>query len=362
VNEWGYLLATLAGNQKHKSPTIALLAHLDTSPDVAGTNVHPVLHPHYDGGDIVLSKTEPLVLRVDENPMLREKAGLTIITADGSTLLGADDKAGIAAIMDAVTYLVSHPDVPRPTVRIVFTPDEETGRGVEHLTAEAIKADYGYTVDGEKLGEIEDETFCAETLEIKVKGINVHPGQAKNKLVNAIKIAAEIIAALPPDRMSPETTEKREGYLHPYHITGSVEEAVLKMLNRDFTEAGLEEKKAFVRKILERLASRFPLAKIDFNVIPSYRNMKVILDQHPQVLEMAEEAIRRAGLNPQRASIRGGTDGARLSFMGLPTPNLFTGGTNFHAKTEWIALEDMQKASEVLVQLLQLWAREKAKG
>jgi len=359
VNEWGYLLATVATNVKRPTPTIALIAHVDTSPDVSGTDVKPVIHCNYDGGDIVLNEAEGVVIKAAENPYLQGKTGRTIITSDGTTLLGADDKAGIAAIMDAITFLLSHPDVPRPTMRIVFTPDEETGRGVEHISVDDIKADYGYTVDGEKLGDIEDETFCAESLEIKIKGINVHPGQAKDKMVNAVKIAAAIVSALPKDRMSPETTEKREGYVHPYQISGGVEEVTLKMLNRDFTETGLEEKKAFLREAIASVQASYPRAKIEFKVIPSYRNMKVVLDQYPLVLQKAEEAVRQASLTPERSLIRGGTDGARLSFMGLPTPNLFTGGANFHAKTEWIALEDMQKASEVLVNLMRLWAAEK---
>jgi tripeptide aminopeptidase len=357
VNPWGYVLATMETNRRKKPPTIALIAHLDTSPDVSGTDVVPCIHERYDGGDISFAEGATTALKVDDNPYLREKIGKTIITSDGSTLLGADDKAGIAEIMTALTYFVEHPKTPRPAIRVVFTPDEETGRGVEHLTVEEIGADYGYTVDGEKAGDVDHETFCADSLEIKIRGVNVHPGMAKDKLVSAIKIAAQIIGKLPKGKMSPETTWKREGYVHPHQIAGNVEEAVLKFIIRDFTESGLKAKEAFLRKVVEDILSLHPKARSDIKIVESYRNMKQILDQHPIVLRMAEKAIRRSGLKSRRAIIRGGTDGARLSFMGLPTPNLFTGGNNFHSKHEWIALEDMEKATEVLIHLLQMWAK-----
>lgn len=357
VNPWGYVLATMETNRRKKPPTIALIAHLDTSPDVSGTDVVPCIHERYDGGDISFAEGATTALKVDDNPYLREKIGKTIITSDGSTLLGADDKAGIAEIMTALTYFVEHPKTPRPAIRVVFTPDEETGRGVEHLTVEEIGADYGYTVDGEKAGDVDHETFCADSLEIKIRGVNVHPGMAKDKLVSAIKIAAQIIGKLPKGKMSPETTWKREGYVHPHQIAGNVEEAVLKFIIRDFTESGLKAKEAFLQKVVEDILSLHPKARSDIKIVESYRNMKQILDQHPIVLRMAEKAIRRSGLKSRRAIIRGGTDGARLSFMGLPTPNLFTGGNNFHSKHEWIALEDMEKATEVLIHLLQLWAK-----
>jgi len=358
VNQWGYLLASLETNLSKKVPTIALLAHLDTSPDVSGANVKPLIHRAYDGRDIVLSKKAGVVLKVSENPYLKEQIGKTLITSDGTTLLGADDKAGIAAIMDAVTFLQANPRHPRPNLRIIFTPDEETGRGVEHLSMEEVKADYGYTVDGERLGEIEDETFCADSVELRLKGINVHPGMAKNKLVNAVKVAAAVIAELPGNAQSPETTEKRQGYLHPHQVSGNVEEVLIKFLIRDFTVPGLATKENLLRRITKRVMSRFPRAEYDFKIIESYRNMKVVLDKHPEVMSKAKQAITLSGIKPKRASIRGGTDGARLCFMGLPTPNLFSGGNNFHSKLEWVALEDMQKASLVLVNLLKLWAEQ----
>ncbi len=355
VNEWGYVLATLPANRPQSLPTVALIGHLDTSPDVSGARVQPQIHRHYDGRDICLSAKDKLVLRVEENSYLKEQIGKTIVTSDGSTLLGADDKAGIAEIMDALTQLVKNPSWPRPRVRVMFTPDEEVGRGVEHISVAEIAADVGYTVDGEKLGEIEDETFCADSLEIKITGINVHPGMAKNKLVNALKIAARIIEKLPRRSLSPETTARRQGYVHPHHLAGNVESATLKLLIRDFMEEGLKKKEALIKEIVERVVGQFPGAAFEWKVIESYRNMKQVLSRYPQVLKKAERAVALAGLKPKRARIRGGTDGARLCFMGLPTPNLFTGGNNFHSRTEWIALEDMQKASEVLVHLLKLW-------
>ncbi|MBN2344922.1 MAG: peptidase T [Candidatus Aminicenantes bacterium] len=358
VTSWGYVLATLPSNQKGPVPTIALIAHLDTSPDVSGANVEPRLHGNYQGQDLVISESDGVVLKVSENPYLKEQVGKTIITASGKTLLGADNKAGIAEIMDALTYLVEHPEAPRPNIRVVFTPDEETGRGVEHITVAEIGADCGYTVDGEKPGEIEDETFCADSLEVTVTGINVHPGMAKNKLVNAVKVAARIIEKLPKDALSPETTEKREGYVHPHQFSGNVETAAIKFLIRDFTAQGLKRSEKKIAGIVKRVTAQFPGARSEIKVTESYRNMKVVLDKHPEVLAKAEKAVAMAGLTPRRASIRGGTDGARLCFMGLPTPNLFTGGFNFHSKQEWIALEDMRKASEVIVHLMKLWATE----
>lgn len=356
LNDWGYVLATLKTNQDKEVPTIALIAHVDTSPDVSGANVKPQVHENYDGGDVVLPGADGIVLKVSENPYLKEKKGHTLITSDGSTLLGSDDKAGITEIMCAVKYLVEHPEIPRPNIRILFTPDEETGRGTEHITAEEIGADFGYTVDGEKLGEIEDETFCADTVVISVTGVNVHPGYAKDKMINAIKLAAEIVEQFPKNGLSPETTEKREGYIHPHHFVGGNEQAVIKILIRDFEEKGLKTKEDFIKGIVDKVAAKYPKASIDFEVQESYRNMKIVLDKHPQVLEKALKAVEMAGIKPIKNIIRGGTDGARLSFMGLPTPNIFTGGSNFHSRYEWVTLEDMRKSAESIVHLMTLWA------
>jgi tripeptide aminopeptidase len=317
--------------------------------------VKPQIHHNYDGRDVTLSAEKKIVLSVRDHPLLAKQKGKTLLTTDGTTLLGADNKAGIAEIMAALQHLMQHPRLPRPKIRVLFTPDEEVGRGTEHITAEEIGADYGYTIDGEKLGELEDETFCADSVDITVHGLNVHPGYAKNKLVNAIKIAAQLIDRLPHHRLSPETTEKREGYIHPHQISGNVEKTVIKLLIRDFTEQGLKDKESLLKKMVDQLLHKYPKAGIDLKVQESYRNMKQILDQHPQVLEKAEMAMKRAGVTPNKSIIRGGTDGARLSFMGLPTPNIFTGGSNFHSIYEWITLEDMNKAAEVIVHLIQIW-------
>lgn len=358
INQWGYVTATLPSNQAGSGPAIALIAHVDTSPDVSGENVNPRIHREYDGGDIDLAGDGRWILKVSDNPHLARQKGKTLITTDGSTLLGADDKAGIAEIMSALQYLIEHDEIPRPRIRVLFTPDEETGRGTEHITAGEINADFGYTVDGEKLGEVEDETFCADSVDLTITGINVHPGYAKGKLLNAIKLAAEIIASLPKDRLSPETTEKRQGYLHPHHIEGGSEKALVKFLVRDFTEEGLLAHEKELREMVDRVIADHPGATADFKVIESYRNMKTVLDRHPEVMEKAMEAVRLAGVEPRRNQIRGGTDGARLSFMGLPTPNLFTGGSNFHSRYEWVTLDDMHAAATVIVHLMSLWGKE----
>ncbi|MEN8153830.1 MAG: peptidase T [Acidobacteriota bacterium] len=355
LNKWGYLTATLKTNQTKKVPTIALISHVDTSPDVSGKDVKPQLHKNYDGKDIVISKKENVVLKVSETPLLKDKVGKTIITSDGTTLLGADDKAGVTEIICAVKYLMENPDAPRPNIRLLFTPDEEVGRGTEHITAEEIKADYGYTLDGERLGEIEDETFCADTLELHITGIMVHPGYAKGKMINAIKIASEIIDHFPKNGLAPETTEKREGYIHPFTISGGGEKVLVKILIRDFEESGLKEKEDYIKNVVDIIMQKYEGAKADIKVIESYRNMKIVLDKYPEVTEKAIKAIEMSGVKPHKNIIRGGTDGARLSFMGLPTPNIFTGGSNFHSKYEWITLEDMRKASEVVVNLMKVW-------
>jgi tripeptide aminopeptidase len=336
---------------------MALIAHLDTSPDVSGADVKPRIHKNYQGQDIPLDDQGQWVLSAKDSPMLMDKIGKTLITASGDTLLGADNKAGIAEILTAVEVLLAHPEIPRPTIRVVITPDEEVGRGTEHITTSEIKADFGYTIDGEKLGEIEDETFSADTVEVEIIGVNVHPGYAKNKMINAVKLAAELIGFLPADTLSPETTEKREGYIHPYSLQGGNEKAVIRFLIRDFTRAGLKEKEGWIEKKTQVLQKKYPKAHFHFKVIESYRNMKEILENHPQVVEKAMEAVRMAGIEAIPNAIRGGTDGARLSFMGLPCPNIFTGGSNFHARTEWITYEDMEKAVEVIINLARLWAR-----
>ena len=355
MDENGYVMATLPANTPKKVPVIGLIAHMDTSPDVTGKDVKAQIHKNYDGGDIVLPGDSSVVIKADENPALAQQIGNDIITSDGTTLLGADNKAGIAEIFDAVHHLIKHPEIKHGTIKVAVTPDEEIGKGADKFDIKKFGADYAYTIDGETLGEIEDETFCADSVTMTITGVNVHPGYAKNKLVNAIKIAAEIIEQLPKDSLSPETTEKREGYVHPHQFNGNVEEAVIKFLIRDFTIDGLKEKEAFLEKLANDTLANHPKAAMDFKIDEYYRNMKYKIDEQPKVVDYAMEAVRRAGIEPIKNIIRGGTDGARLSYEGLLTPNVFTGGHNFHSKQEWISIQDMQKAVEVIVNLVQVW-------
>ncbi len=361
MDEHGYVFATLPANVDYDVPTIGLIAHMDTSPEVSGANVNPIIHENYQGGDIVLPGDPEQVLKPEMNPALKECIGQDIITSDGTTLLGADNKAGIAEIMGALQYLIENPDIKHGKIRVAFTVDEEVGTGTKYFDVKKFGADYAYTIDGESAGEIEDETFCADTAKIIIKGVNVHPGYAKGKLINGIKIAAEIIERLPKDTMSPETTEGREGYLHPHAIKGSVELTEIVFLVRDFTVEGLKEKEDFLQKLCEEMNQKYAPATATLQVEESYRNMKYKIDEDPKVVEYAIEAVKRAGLQPKQSLIRGGTDGARLSYMGLLTPNVFTGGHNFHSKKEWICIRDMEKAVETIVHLAQIWA-EKSKG
>ncbi|MCU0643439.1 MAG: peptidase T [bacterium] len=358
MDENGYVTATLESNVATQAPTIGLIAHLDTSPDVTGANVNPIVHRKYQGGDIVLPGDPSQIIRLKDNPNLANQIGNIIITSDGTTLLGADNKAGIAEIFDAVHYLVNHPEIKHGTIRIAVTPDEEVGQGTKYFDVKKFGADYAYTIDGGALGEVEDETFCADAVTIKITGKNVHPGYAKNKMISSIKIAAQIIDSLPHDRLSPETTEQREGYVHPNSIMGGVEETTIKLLIRDFSVDGLKQHEQFLKDLIDDVMKNYPGAKLNFTVEESYRNMKYRLDKAPQVVESALEAVRRSGIEPKRSIIRGGTDGAKLSFEGLLTPNIFTGGHNFHSKLEWISIEDMCKAVDVIVNLVQIWAEE----
>ena len=355
MDEHGYVTATLEANTKRKIPTIGLIAHMDTSPDVSGKDVKAQIHENYQGGDIVLPGDTSQVIKESDNPSLKEQMGNDIITSDGTTLLGADNKAGIAEIFDALHYIVQHPEIEHGKIRVAITPDEEVGTGTKYFDVRAFAADYAYTVDGETAGEIENETFCADSVTMKIHGHNVHPGYAKDKLVNSIKIASEIIEKLPKDRLSPETTEKREGYVHPHHVKGGIETTTLKFLIRDFEEDGLKEKEAMLKELGESVIKKYPKAKFEFTFEESYRNMRFKLEEEPKVVEYAIEAVRRAGMEPKLNLIRGGTDGARLCYEGLLTPNIFTGGHNFHSKLEWISLQDMKKAVEVLVHLIQVW-------
>jgi tripeptide aminopeptidase len=355
LTEHGYVFATLKSNSDKDVPTIGFIAHVDTSPEVSGANVNPIINKNYQGGDIILEKDPSQIIDFKMNPALKDCIGHDIITTDGTTLLGADNKAGIAEIMGAVNYLIDNPEIKHGKIRIAFTVDEEVGTGTEHFNVKQFGADYAYTIDGETAGEVEDETFCADTAIVTIKGVNVHPGYAKDRLVSGIKIGAEFIERLPKDSLSPETTEKREGYLHPHAFAGAVEETKLTFLVRDFKIEGLKEKEDFLQKICDELSANYPKASITLEIKESYRNMKYKLQEKPEVLEYALEAVKRTGIKPIRNLIRGGTDGARLSFMGLLTPNIFTGGHNFHSKKEWVSIQDMEKAVETIVHLVQIW-------
>jgi tripeptide aminopeptidase len=355
----GYVFATLpstlpSGYIKNV-PIIGLIAHVDTSPDVSGAQVNPVIHHNYQGGEIKLPKDQSQVIQPETDPALNKCLGHDIITTDGTTLLGADNKAGIAEIMTAIEFFLENPDHLHGEIRIAFTVDEEIGQGTKYFDPKEFAAKYAYTIDGETAGELEIETFCADTVIISIKGINIHPGYAKNKMVNSIKIAAELISQLPKDSMSPETTEKREGYLHPNTFTGNVEESIIKFLIRDFTVNGLKEKERYLENLLKQILNGHPKASGSVKIEESYRNMHYVLDKYPHVTDYAREAIQRSGLEPVISLIRGGTDGARLSYQGLPTPNIFTGGHNFHSKREWISIQDMLKAVEVIIHLLLIW-------
>jgi tripeptide aminopeptidase len=356
LDEHGYLFATIpATTSKRDVPTLGFLAHVDTSPEMSGAGVRPIVHRNYQGQDLVLPDDPSMVLRLRDDPHLREQLGNDIITASGTTLLGADNKAGVAEIVGAAEYLVAHPEIPHGTVRIGFTPDEEVGNGTKHFDVQRFGARCAYTMDGESLGELQVETFAADTMIVTFHGFNTHPGYAKGRMVNAIKVAADFIARLPADRLSPETTEGHEGYVHPYVVQASVERTAVKLLIRDFQAAGLVEKERWLEELARATVAGRTGARLEIEVVESYRNMKEVLDRHPEVVGHAEEAIRRAGLTPRIQPIRGGTDGSRLCFMGLPTPNLFAGEHNFHSRSEWVSTHDMHKAVEVIVELCRVW-------
>lgn len=355
MDENGYVYGTLPSNSNKKIPVICFCSHMDTSPDCSGKDVNPIIHRNYDGKDIVLPKDHTQVLRASEHPALLEQIGNDIITADGTTLLGADNKAGVAEIMDAVYQLIQHPEIKHGEIKILFTPDEEIGRGVEKVNLKKLAADYAYTMDGETRGHIEDETFSADGMSIHIKGVASHPGFAKDKMENAVKIASDIIAALPKDSYSPETTSDREGFVHPTSISGNMEAANLQFIIRDFDTSKLKVHEHFVESMVKEVMKNYTGSTYTIEVQEQYRNMKEVLVQHPQLVSYAEEAIRRAGMNPVSGGIRGGTDGSRLSFMGLPCPNIFAGEHAFHSKLEWVSVQDMQLAVDTIVNLVQIW-------
>ncbi len=356
LDENGYVMATIPATVDKNIPVICFCSHMDTSPDSSGKNVKPMLHENYDGRDLVLPDDPTQVIRLEDHPGLKNQMGNAIITASGLTLLGADNKAGVAEIMDAAKYLLDHPHIPHGKIRILFTPDEEIGRGVDKVNMKKLGADFGYTVDGEARGSMESETFSADGALIKIKGVSAHPGFAKGAMESAIKIASDIVASLPKETMSPETTSDKEGFIHPTGISGSVESAEIKFILRDFSTPLLKDKADYLQKIINRVLANYPKSSAELIVTEQYRNMKEILDQHPQVVEYAEEAIRRTGLDPWVRSIRGGTDGSRLSYMGLPCPNIFAGEHAFHSKHEWVSIQDMEKAVETIVHLAIIWA------
>ncbi len=354
LDEHGYVYATIPATTDKPVPVICFCSHMDTSPDCTGKDVKPQIVRNYQGGDIVLPADPSQIIRAAEHPALADQIGNDIVTTDGTTLLGADNKAGVAEIMDAVQILLGNPQIKHGAIKILFTPDEEIGRGADKVDLKKLGANFGYTIDGESAGHLEDETFSADGVVITIQGVSVHPGFAKDKMEHALKIASRIVDRLPRD-MSPETTEGREGFLHPIGLNGSLDSATLSLIVRDFTEEGLKQKEALLEQIVRDVMVDFPRSSYRFEVKQQYRNMKEVLDRHPAVVDNAMEAIRRAGLTPLRSSIRGGTDGSRLSFMGLPCPNIFAGEHAFHSRLEWVSVQDMEAAVRTIVHLAMIW-------
>lgn len=355
MDEWGYVFGTIPSNTEKEVPTICFCSHMDTAPDCSGTHIKPIVHRNWDGSPIVLPDDSSQVITVEQHPYLRSKIGDDIITASGLTLLGADDKAGVAIIMDLAKQLTDNPSIKHGDIRILFTPDEEIGRGVDKLDMNKLNADYGYTLDGGPLGEIEDETFSADAVKVTIHGISAHPGYAKGKMINAIKIASEFVHELPKDKWSPETTENREGFVHPTSIEGSLEKATVSFIIRDHDTKKLQEYEATLEGLIQRVIEQHPGTRYEFEVTEQYRNMKEILKDLPFVTDYAVQAMKNAGITPKESIIRGGTDGSRLSFMGLPCPNIFTGEMAIHSKHEYVSVQDMEKAVSTLVELVQIW-------
>ena len=355
MDEWGYVYATIPSNTEKKVPVICFCAHVDTAPDCSGTGVKPIVHSNYQGHDIVLPDDTTQILKTSDYPYLQTQFGNDIITASGKTLLGSDDKAGVAEIMDLANFLMKNKDVKHGEIKILFTPDEEVGRGTEKVDLKKLGADFAYTLDGGNTGSLEDETFSADAVEVIIHGVIAHPGYAKGKMINAMKIAGEILAALPKDRLSPESTEGKRGFIHPVRLEGIAEKCTIDFIIRDFETKGLQKKEDYLRTQIEELMRLYPKASFEYKVTEQYRNMKEILLLHPQVVDHAKEAIKRAGLKLKMESIRGGTDGSRLSFMGLPCPNLFAGEQAIHSKLEFISVQDMNKAVETMVHLVSIW-------
>ena len=355
IDENGYVYATIPANTEKKVPVICYCAHVDTSPDCKASEVKPILHKNYTGEDIVLPDDPEQIICTSEHPYLLEKVGDDIVTASGRTLLGADDKAGVAIIMEMAVYLLEHPEIKHGKIRILFTPDEEIGRGVNKLNMKKLAADFGYTLDGSELGSFEEETFSADGMHFIFHGVSAHPGHARDKLVNAVKMASAFIHKLPSDSFSPETTEDRYGFVHPVRMEGNAEKMRVDFIIRDFNTAKLGAYEEYLKDKADDVMRLFPGGRFEYGVKEQYRNMKEILAQHPSVSEYAREAIRRAGLDIKESAARGGTDGSRLSFMGLPCPNIFTGEMAFHGKHEYVSVQDMEKSIETIVYLSQIW-------
>jgi tripeptide aminopeptidase len=359
-DEHAIVTATIPATVTHRAPTMAWIAHVDTSPETTGLNVKPVVHADYDGKDIVLPGDPSKVLRIADNPELAALKGKTIITTDGTTLLGGDDKAGVAVIVETAAQLLKRPEVAHGPIRICFTCDEEIGRGVDHLDLAKLGAQVAYTLDGGGTGEIDHETFSADLAVVAIKGVNIHPGLAKGRMVNAVRLAGLFLDRLPRQCLSPETTADREGFLHPYRIEGGVGEVTLRILLRDFDSGRLAERAEVLRAVARTVTAEFPQAQIDVNVTAQYRNMAEGMAKEPRAVPFAQEAMRRAGLEPKLTIVRGGTDGSRLTELGLPTPNLSTGEHNIHSPLEWTCLEEMATAVRVLIELARVWGNEKA--
>jgi len=354
MDNWGYVMATIPSNTYKKVSPIAFIAHVDTSPAVTGKNVKPVINKNYRGGNIKLKKGG-WVIKASENPDLKNMKGFDIITTDGSTLLGADNKAGVAEIMDAANYLITHPEIKHGSIKICFTPDEEVGRGTEKINLNRLGAKYAYTVDGSSRGEVESETFSADMVVLKFIGKNIHPGYAKNQMINSLKVASSFMESLPKKRLSPETTEKKQGFVHATTMNGNEETTTIKIIIRDFDTKKLKEKEFLLKDFAKKAVAKFPGAKYEFQVIEQYRNMGEVLEKHPHVTKYAVQAMKNLGIKPIMNPIRGGTDGSRLSFMGLPTPNIFAGEHSFHSQLEWVAVQDMEMAVRVIVEIARIW-------
>lgn len=355
LDEYGYVYAGIPSNSDKKVPVICFCSHMDTSPDCSGEHVKAIIHKNYQGKDIVLPDDQTQIIRLEDHPDLKNQFGNDLITASGLTLLGADNKAGVAEIMEAAKFLMENPEIKHGEIKILFTPDEEIGHGVDHVDIKKLGADFAYTIDGESLGTIENETFSADGVQVIINGISAHPGFAKNKMESAIKIASEIVTQLPKDKLSPESTSDLAGFIHPVSINGGVEQASIEFIIRDFNTENLKEHEQFLEKIVKQVLSSYPNSTYKFVVEEQYRNMKLVLDQYPKLTQLAVEAVERTGLQAKLQRIRGGTDGSRLSFMGLPCPNIFAGEHAFHSKQEWVSIQDMEKAVQTIINLASLW-------